>query len=94
MALTSIDDVMTHTEREAIVKGYAQLAGFARGAGEQEWARRRRPTEGSWRRRSAGITQPPLIPSAHFAWRRQEIDIVQRGQPGDLGRVGHPCRSS
>jgi hypothetical protein len=26
----SIDDVMTHTEREAIVKGYAQLAGFAK----------------------------------------------------------------
>ena len=27
---SDIDDVLSHAEREAIVKGYAQLAGFAK----------------------------------------------------------------
>ena len=37
-----IDDVLSHAEREAIVKGYAQLAGFAK---EQvNWGGRPSPT--------------------------------------------------
>jgi hypothetical protein len=39
-----IDDVLTHAEREAIVKGYAQLAGFAKeqvNRGDGRWRKTR-----------------------------------------------------
>jgi hypothetical protein len=35
----NIDDVLSHAEREAIVKGYAQLAGFAKEQVNRDGAR-------------------------------------------------------
>ena len=48
---SDIDEVLTHSEREAIVKGYAQLAGFAK---EQVNSNKSAGLRQRWQRRVAG----------------------------------------
>jgi 2-polyprenyl-6-methoxyphenol hydroxylase-like FAD-dependent oxidoreductase len=49
----SIDDVLSHAEREAIVKGYAQLAGFAKEQVNRAKQASARPSRASRSRRDA-----------------------------------------
>ena len=115
-----IDDVLSHAQREAIVKGYAQLAGFAKEQVNRDArARTRRggadaislsPRSAAGAGRAAGRGSGRLgnrwrLPDdgptvgrasvamrrrrAHTLGRRQEVDVVQGGEAGDLGRVGH-----